>query len=352
MIERSNWNPILTPRSDLWWANRKTYNCGAVFDDGEYQLIFRAVGDDSISRLGSARSANGVTLTVKPVPVFSPVESWEARGCEDPRITKVDDAFWMLYTAFDGRTARCAITSTTDFITWSDRHLILPDWHEGRWNQPGDRPIMLPGFDVSSWRPQDANWSKAAALFPEKIGDKYWIYFGDDQIWAASSTNLVDWSVTRQPVIETRPGLFDSAYVEMGPPPIRVSAGWLILYHGTNRLDRGRIYRLGAAIVGEYDPLRVIDRLDAPLLEPQETYEIAGSIDVVDGLDSPHPVVDGADAYAYGGEDQTPRAIFCCGAVQRGSSVNLYYSGGDTVLCLAEMNQQRRAAKFGCGEAS
>jgi predicted GH43/DUF377 family glycosyl hydrolase len=339
MIRRSASNPILAPRPDLWWSARKLYNSAAVFEDDLFHLIFRAVGDDSISRLGHAWSTDGVAFDVHPTPAFSPAEPWDAAGCEDPRITKLEEQFWMLYTAFDGRTARCAMTSTLDFRSWTPRRLLLPNWREGRWNEPGGRPVMLPGFDPSTWRAEDANWSKAAALFPQKIGGRYWMYFGDDQIWAAHSTDLINWDATTEPVIGTRAGLFDSAYVEMGPPPIKVSAGWLVLYHGVDRLDRGRTYRLGAAIVSLDDPLHVIYRAESELLQPREEYETSGSIDVVDGLETnPQTRSVGGAEEKIGEEDEVARAVFCCGAIPRNGRINVYYSGADTVLCLAEMS--------------
>ena len=117
MLTKSTLNPILTASDDLNWANKKVYNSAAIFVDDTYHLFFRAIGDDYVSRIGHAVSKDGEHFEIYPEPVFEPIEKWEIKGCEDPRITRIDNNYVMAYTAYDGLTARVAITTTTDFIT-------------------------------------------------------------------------------------------------------------------------------------------------------------------------------------------------------------------------------------------
>lgn len=320
MLIRDSRNPVLTASKDLNWCNKKVYN-GAIYKEGDvYQMLFRAVGDDWISRLGLAESTDGVSFIVNPTPVLSPATQAETKGCEDPRMVKFGDTYYVTYTAFDGVTARASLVSSNDLRNWQERIVLFHDWENiQRENLP-------------------ANWSKAAAIFPQKINDKYYLFFGDNHIWAAVSDNLKDWQPLDVPVLSARSGYFDSAYIEMGPPPILTPKGWLILYHGVNTFDSQRIYSLGAALTDVNDPLRVIWRRSTPILEPTEPYEVLGMIDIVDGGFDTLKNVDMSYIENLASENRLPKAIFCCGALLEDDTVRLYYGAADTVISTATID--------------
>lgn len=318
MLVKSPTNPILGPISSLWWSNKKVYNAASFVKDNVYTLVYRAIGDDYISRLGMASSLDGVNFRVQEKPIFEPLNKYELHGCEDPRITLINDTYWMAYTAYDGLSARAALTSTKDFVTWSERHILFPTWKEGRWVSPA----------------QNA-WSKAAAIFPEKIGRKYKLFFGDDNIWEAESEDLIHWQPSTKPALKPREGLFDSSYIEMGPPPIKTKFGWLIVYHGIDGRDDSRVYRLGAAIMDYADPSVPIWRCKKPILEPSELFERVGMIDIIDGGMQRLSKLDSLSLNKLSKQNKLPQAIFCCGAIAQDDNIQLYYSGSDTVLCLA-----------------
>lgn len=80
--------------------------------------------------------------------LIAPSEPFDAFGCEDPRVVKLGDTFYITYTAIDGPlenkeqrpNVRIALATTTDFKTITKHGIIGPR--------------------VSS---------KAAALFPEPV---------------------------------------------------------------------------------------------------------------------------------------------------------------------------------------
>lgn len=317
MLMRSSLNPILTATPTLDWSSKKVYNCAVYKENGSYRMLFRAIGDDWISRFGLAESTDGTTFTVHPSPVMSPFYPWEELGCEDPRIVKINDIYWVTYTAYDGETARVALCLSADLHNWHDRKLLFPDWHQQqRENLPPD-------------------WSKAAAIFSRQINDRYYLFFGDSHIWPAVSDNLTDWEPSTTPVLSARDNHFDSAYVEMGPPPILTDRGWLVLYHGVNSFDNQRVYSLGAALFDTDDPLKLLWRSDSPILEPNEPYEVLGMIDIVDGGFDTLKTIALTDLERMAHEHRLPKAIFCCGAILEDDELRLYYSGGDTVICTA-----------------
>ncbi len=87
-------------------------------------------------------------------------------------------------------------------------------------------------------------------------------------------------------------------FVQLGNcgSPIETEAGWLVLTHGVGQM---RKYALGAFLLERDDPLRVIGRLETPLLEP-DANEREGYV--------PN-VVYSCGAVIHGGELVTPYAM-------------------------------------------
>jgi predicted GH43/DUF377 family glycosyl hydrolase len=281
-------------------------------------MLFRAIGNDWISRLGYAESDDGINFFVLDRPVFTPSGPSDSSGVEDPRLVKIDDTFWLTYTAFDGKTARAALTSSKDLIQYNSRKILFPNWqHSAKMDFPAD-------------------WSKSAGIIPQAINGRYYMVFGDSHIWMATSANLIDWEPNPNPIITGRPGSFDAAYVEMGPPPILTEHGWLVLYHGVDNHDPAKTYRLGAALLDKNDPTKVIWRCKQPLLEPTEPYETVGFVDVIEGGFETLKNITIEDLHELKRNEKLPTAVFCCGAVlETNHDVRIYYGAGDTVICTA-----------------
>ncbi|MDB4899480.1 MAG: glycosidase related protein, partial [Gemmatimonadetes bacterium] len=69
----------------------------------------------SISHLRIARSRDGIAFNVDPDPFLSAGSIYEAFGVEDARITRLDDRYWINYTAVSSHGIATALASTTDF---------------------------------------------------------------------------------------------------------------------------------------------------------------------------------------------------------------------------------------------
>jgi predicted GH43/DUF377 family glycosyl hydrolase len=283
-------------------------------------MLFRGVGDDWISRIFLATSGDGFDFKINETPVISPDSSWESAGCEDPRITKIGNKFWMSYTAFDGITARSAIATSDNLISWKKRGLIFP---HHRHPQREDLP---------------KEWHKSAAMFPKKFKDKYLLLFGDNHIWSATSDDSINWISDLDPIISARKGFFDSAYVEMGPAPIKINSGWLVLYHGIDSFSSNRTYRLGAVILDPDNPLKIIARTNTPILEPKEIYEGIGLIDILPGGYSRLKALSDLGLEALASKHKLPKAVFCCGTLKEGNYIRIYYGAGDTRICVATVD--------------
>lgn len=246
-------NPILTPRGDTWEA-KDVFNPAAWSEGDSVWLLYRAEDTTGTgrwhgtSRIGLAHSPDGLRFEREPEPVLVPTEEWELPGgCEDPRVVKVGDTFWLTYTAYDGETARLALASSPDLHSWTKHGRIFPD----------------------------RGWTKSGAILGTPIRGTYWMYFGDTSIWAAHSTDLLNWTVVEEPVLRPRPGTFDERLVEPGPPPLLTEQGILLLY---NAADSALVYRAGQALFDPDDPTRLIARSETPFLTPTTVLEQTGQV--------------------------------------------------------------------------
>jgi len=320
MLKRYDRNPIINADPNSKWFPKKAYNGTVVKHDGVYNMLFRGVGEDWVSRILLATSHNGVDFEIDPTPVIVPENSWEEKGCEDPRMIYLNGKYWTTYTAFDGTKARAAIASSYDLHQWQKHNLMFPRLtHTQRENLPDD-------------------WSKAAAIIPENINGRYYILFGDNHIWPAISDDLLHWLPISAPIISARKDHFDAAYVEMGPPPIRIDKGWLVFYHGFDNFSEKRIYRLGAALLEHDNPHQVIWRCSKPILEPRESYETVGYTNLVPGGYKALRTMSTDDIDKLAEKKLLPESVFCCGAILEDDVVRLYYGAGDTRICTATID--------------
>lgn len=281
-LTRYSGNPILEPIADHPWEARNVFNCGVINHDGKVVLIYRGQGwENDVSHLGYAESDDGVTFTRKPDPVFSPGAPTETNGVEDPRLTLLDGRVQMLYTAWSPEEIQVGRASTVDFETW-ERH-----------------GIVFPGPD-----------NKDAALFPRKVNGRYMAFHRiPPSMWVAYSDDLVTWGDYRE-IMAPREGCYDDLKLGAGGPPIETDHGWLVIYHG---VDQNLVYRLGVALLDKDDPTRVINRPRAPILEPEEPWELEGDI---------------------------PNVVFTCGTAELNDDYLVYYGGADRVIALATANRQ------------
>jgi predicted GH43/DUF377 family glycosyl hydrolase len=79
-----------------------------------------------------------------------------------------------------------------------------------------------------------------------------------------------------------RPGYFDSWLVEAGPPALVTRHGILVVYNAGNSEDFGdtqlpsRVYTGGQALFDARNPMKLLERSNAPFIKPTEAYERTG----------------------------------------------------------------------------
>jgi predicted GH43/DUF377 family glycosyl hydrolase len=236
-------NPILNPIKDNPWESKYVLNAAALRIKDKVYLLYRAYGDDEVSRIGLAVTDGYHVLERLPDPIFAPQTEQEKKGVEDPRVVIIGDRVYMMYTAYDGVIAQIAAASISidDFINKKFY----------RWKREG-----LAFKDI---------WNKDAFLFPEKINGKYIIYHRiEPSIWVSYMDNL-EFPVPKEGhsiIMGPRPGkMWDFLKIGAGSQPIKTKYGWLMIYHG---VDKERVYRLGVMLVPLDEPERVIYRSPNP----------------------------------------------------------------------------------------
>lgn len=242
----------------------------------------------SISHMRVARSTDGFHFEIEAKPALEAATDLEAFGIEDPRITLIDGTYWINYTAVSQHGISTALASTRDFRTF-ERHGII---------------FSPPNRDVT--------------IFPELIRGRYAALhrpmpegLGDPAIWVAWSPDLLDWG-HHAPVASARRGTWDDLKVGGGAVPFRVTTGgrpgWLAIYHGVTRSPL--TYSLGALLLDEKDPGKVIGRSKEPILAPEAPYEREGFF---------------------------AKVVFSCGVIAEGDSVRVYYGAADGVTAVADV---------------
>src|SRR5687768_16092977 len=100
LFQRHSENPVLLPDPASGWECYNVFNPSVIFHDGLFHMHFRAQGLDWISRIGYAVSADGIHWNRLRQPVMVPQDGSDSRGVEDPRVTQIEDRFYMCYTAY------------------------------------------------------------------------------------------------------------------------------------------------------------------------------------------------------------------------------------------------------------
>jgi len=299
-FERFEHNPILVPNQNLPWQAKSVFNPAVVYGDGKVHLVYRAQSRDNISVFGYAMSRDGYHIDQNlDYPIYTPREGFELKtkdnwnsGCEDPRITRINDRYYMTYTAYDGlNPPRVALTS-----------IQVSDFLSQIWNWETPKLISPPGVD-----------DKDSCILKHKNRDEYFAFHRlGNALWYDNLRNLDFPSVkylTGGIMAQARSDKWDNIKIGIGPPPIETENGWLLLYHGVS--NPGFQYKIGAMLLSYDDPRQILGRTDEPILEPEMSYEKEGIVQ---------------------------NAVFGCGAVIINEKIFLYYGGADSVVCGATIN--------------
>lgn len=274
------------PETEVQWVDPRVVRLRST---GQVRLTFA-------SHLRIARSADGLHVDTWVAGSLLPQSPWEEYGVEDPRITRLDDRYWVTYVAVSRHGVTTALASTCDFARF-ERHGII-------------------------FAPEN----KDVVLLPERVGGRFAAIhrpapatpLGQPGMWVASSSDLKDWG-RHQPLIWPLAD-WESARTGAGPPPLRTDQGWLLVYHGVTPGQRpgdvGR-YQAGALLLSRDNPAQVLRRTRGPILAPESEEELHGFV---------------------------PGVVFPTGLVDRGETLLVYYGAADTCTAVVEWSRRELEA--------
>jgi len=298
-------------KKEVKWQETFVFNPAAIVKDGKVYLLFR--GEDKIgkfggtSRIGIAESSDGFHFTKHRMPILFPdndanLEYENEGGCEDPRIVESEDGTYILtYTAFNGKLARLCVATSKDLFHWEKRGLAFGKAKNGDYSKL---------------------WSKSGSIICKKINDKfiaskidgkYWMYWGETDIFLATSDNLIDWEPVLKEektgkilseylgngsyklqfdepkyyfktAVTIRKGKFDSELVEPGPPALVTKQGILFIYNASNSGSVGDKnllsgeYTVGQVLFDSKDPSSIVGRCENYFLRAEKKNEVSGQM--------------------------------------------------------------------------
>lgn len=230
-------------------------------------MFYRAVSEKTehegvslnLSAIGKAEGKSWDNLVTRKL-FLSPSTEWDKFGCEDPRVTYIDNEYFVFYTAISSfppgpESIKVGLAISKDLDTVSEKHLVTP-------------------FN-----------SKAMTLLPEKVGGKFCAlitvnsdsppskialaYFDkkediwSDDYWKSWYNELeknvlpLNWTTMNQ--------------LEVGATPVKTKYGWLFFYCDINHYFSGeRVTQVRAVLLDLNNPQKVVGILKEPVLRARE----------------------------------------------------------------------------------
>ena len=300
------------------------------YQEGEnVHMLYRAIDENLVSTIGYAKLESPTKIVERADhPIIIREHGHESRGVEDPRITKIEDTFYVTFTVHDGKNALVEYATSKDLKNFKKMGVISPQITYEKAaqyfseSQLKDRYYMFEAYYENSAGRDILLWEKDAILFPKKIKGKFAmmhrilpdiqiVYFdnfeqlGQEIFWADYLRELDKY------VIMENKYWFESRSIGGGAVPIETPDGWLIIYHAIEELNKNRVYRAAAALLDLGDPTNVLGRLDYPLFEPDQSWETNGFVDNV---------------------------VFPSGTAIFGDDLYIYYGAADTAIGVARVN--------------
>ena len=300
-LVRSNVNPILVPDESNWWESKAVFNCSILNDGKTIHMLYRAIGeyDNYVSRIGYASSNDGLSFIRRKEVAICPEVDYESYGMEDPRLMTIDEETYVTYVVLsnyvkNNPSISTALAKTDNFSHYKRLGIITIPGSE-------DKDVVLfPKF-------RDGILSHMMLHRPSTwVGPQY--KTDRPSIWIAEGDSITNYK--KHSLLVKPEQSWEELKIGVGVPPIRTEKGWLVIYHGVNS---DHVYSAGAFLLDIKEPRKILGRTKAPLLTPEEDYEIKGDVNNV---------------------------VFPTGACILDNELFVYYGAADKVCCVATVELQ------------
>jgi predicted GH43/DUF377 family glycosyl hydrolase len=283
-VRRYAGNPIITAEM-VPFSCRGIFNSSVVKHEDRYVMVLRCEGYNFYNFFALAESPNGYdnwTIgDIIPLPEDADYVKY-ARVQYDPRITKIDDTYYITYCCHSDD-SRMGLMSSKDMKTFQ--------W-EGFISGAGFRNTVL--------FPEKINGLYTALERPNVVGE----------IWTTQSPDLRFWGNQHRLVNK---GQCTFAWGKIGPcgTPIKTEQGWLIIFHGVSvACDYEYLYHAGVMLTELENPHKLIRLADECIMTPELPFENYG---------------------------HAPNVLFASShVVEPDGSVKIYYGASDRYQCVAD----------------
>ena len=321
---------ILLTKTDLEFENEGVLNPAVMREGDSVHLFYRAVRNGNYSSIGYCRLDGPLTVAERwDKPFMVPESEYESHGVEDARIVKIDDLFYMTYTGYDGTNARGALATSKDLWHFTKQGIIVPPItyaefvflaeSAGKVNENYYRNHKF-YYQATDPEKKMMLWDKNVIFFPRRIDGKlvflHRIRPGiqivcinsikdlTKEFWGNYFLNLQE-HIVLDPIYK-----HETSYIGSGCPPIETEHGWLLIYHGVEETDRGRVYSACAALLDLNDPSKELARLPKALFSPEYEWELYGEVNNV---------------------------VFPTGTALFGDTLFIYYGAADSYIACASL---------------
>jgi predicted GH43/DUF377 family glycosyl hydrolase len=292
---------VILRKTELGFENAGVLNPAVILEDGIVHLFYRAVRHVNYSTIGYCRLNGPLKVAERfEMPVVFPQGPTESHGVEDPRIVKIDDLYYLTYTAYDGVNALGAYATAEQLPFFEKKGILAPQITYEDFEHLAETKKRINekylryngGHSAQSDTSKKSYvWDKNIVFFPRRIEDKlYFLHRIKPDIQIAAVKDLSDlteafWDdyflhLQDHILLEPR-HRHEVSYIGAGCPPIETAYGWLMIYHGVHDTASGYKYVACAALLNLEDPTKEIARLSSPLFSPEYDYETRGEVNNV-----------------------------------------------------------------------
>ncbi|WP_073120511.1 glycoside hydrolase family 130 protein [Reichenbachiella agariperforans] len=292
---------VLLDKTDFEFENEGVLNPAVIQEGDTVHVFYRAVRKGNHSTIGYCK-LNGPleVLQRNETPLLAPHLEYESQGIEDPRIVKIDDLYYMSFTAYDGVNAMGCLATSADLVNFDRQGIIVPqftyeDFHRMaecnlHLNEKYKRLHLQNNVDSRN-RKKILLSDKNVVFFPRKINGRFFFFHRiKPDIQIASVENIGGLTKAYwqdylmqfdQHILITPKYEHEISYVGGGCPPIETEAGWLVIYHGVRDSVEGYVYCACTSLLDLNDPTIELARLPYPLFQPDVSWELKGEVNSV-----------------------------------------------------------------------
>lgn len=118
---------IILKKTSLVFENEGVLNPAILQDGNTVHIFYRALRKGNYSTIGYCKLEGPLKVIERhKEPLLSPEFDYESHGIEDARIVKIDDLYYLTFTAYDGVNALGCLATSTDLKTFQRHGVITP----------------------------------------------------------------------------------------------------------------------------------------------------------------------------------------------------------------------------------